>query len=276
MPLTDKQMTSHLFNVPNQIDFVQTDKTDRYRFIHKFGANLNITTEVQDIQSNGGIYTWPTSNFLAEAVSDNANDFFGGPGAWSVFIEGLIRLPNGLLIEKNEEINLAGVSTRTGPELLFRINSSWVAKSGVYAGTDIPSHQGNVSIQTEGGGEIHTQILIDQVGFGQSLIARFTVPSNAFGYLQNVVACTDSIKPVRYYIFQRQVANIVDEPFTAKRIIYNSPPFEGQNLFSTENPIEIEPATDVWFAGVGTIGATNEITIDFELTLKYFDLDFSS
>ncbi len=269
--MNDRRLTSFQLNVPPQIDFIKTDKTDKFKIIHKFGANFAIGTSIEDIQSNGGIYNWPTLPFKVEVVSTDADDTAGGNGARSVIVEGL-KFDGANLIEDSEEIATNGLIPVLGLIDWFRINRAFIEKSGVYASTTSLSQQGTINVQTEGAGEIHAQLALDTIGFGQSLIARFSLPSNAFGYLQLISAFPDSAKPVRYFLFQRKNSNITSAPFTAKRIVINFPPITEPATLSPQNPVEFTPNTDIWFSGIGSTGSTNELGIDFELTLKFFDL----
>lgn len=269
--MNDRRLTSFQLNVIDQRNLIASNSTDKYRIIHKFGANFAIGTAIEDIQSNGGIYNWPTSPFKVEVVSTDPDDTAEGNGARSVIVQGL-RFIGGNLTETQEEISLNGLTPSVGLVDFFRINRAFIEKSGVYATTTALSQQGTINIQTEGGGEIHAQLLLDTIGFGQSLIARFSLPSNAFGYLQGISSFPDSTKPVKYFLFQRTDSNIINAPFTAKRIVLNSPAISQETILKPQNPFEFTPNTDIWFAGIATTGSDNELGIDFELTLKFFEL----
>jgi len=270
--MNDKQLTSLQLNVPNEINLLKTEKTDRFRVIHKFGSNKEIGTTVEDIQTNGGFYNWPISPFKAEVVSDNANDTFLGTGGRSVTIQGLEKIGS-RLFDVEETIPLNGLTPVVGNVDFFRINTSFLETSGVYGEGSALSHQGTITVQTEGGGEIHGEMLVDSaISIGINQIARFSTPSDARGHLQGLVASTASNKAAKYLIFARPDSNIVSAPFSPKRLVFAAPPFIGSNSLVTVNPFRFGPNTDVWFCGVGLQGTNNEITVDFELTLKYFDL----
>jgi len=270
--MNDKRLTSLQLNVPNQIDLLKTDKTDKFTIIHKFGSNMEIGTAVEDIQTNGGFYQWAISPFKVEVVSTDPDDTFLGIGGRSITVQGLEKIGSNLF-DVQETIPLNGLTPVVGNVDFFRTNRMFLETSGVYASGGSLSHQGNINIQVEGGGEIQGQLLIDTlISTGASQIARFSTPSNARGYLQGFVASTASNKAAKYFIFMRPDSNIVTAPFSTKRLIFAAPPFVGSNGIAPENPLEFEPNTDVWFCGVGLQGADNELTVDFELTLKFFDL----
>lgn len=270
--MNDKRLTSFQLNVPPQIDFVRTENADKFAIIHKFGSNMNIGTSVEDIQSNGGFYNWPLSSFKAEIVSTDPNDNSSGSGGRSVTIQGLQQI-GPILLDVEETILLDGLTPAVGTVDFFRINKCFLATSGTNGGSGSLSHQGIITIQTEGAGEIHGELTLESgLSFGTSLVARFSIPSDARGSLQRVFANTASNKAAKYFVFQRTNANIVTAPFPGKRLIFNAPPFIGNSDLFPQNPLELDPATDIWFCGIGLLGSDNELTIDFELTLKYFDL----
>ena len=274
MGLNDKRLTSLMLGVPNDIDLLETEKTNRFRIIHGFGSSDNMGSAVNDITSTGDVYVWPQGLFKPQVVSDNANDNASGDGARSVMVKGLGVIGSNL-IDIEEEIPTNGTTPVSANNNFFRVNESFVDKSGVYATTTALSHQGNITVSTFGGALIHSVIKIENnVSLGEAEIGRYSIPSNAKGWLQVINVSTASNQATKYFVWQRKEINVVTAPFTAKRLIYTAPPFVGQSNRESKNAFELDPNTDFWFSGESPLGANNEVSVDFELTLKYFDFDF--
>ncbi len=272
--MNDKQLTSLQLNVPNDINFRKTDKTDRYRIIHGFGSSDNMGSAVNDISPTGIVYVWPQGVFKPEVVSDNANDNASGDGARSVTVKGLGFIGSNL-IDIEEEIPTDGTTPVCANNNFFRVNESFVEKSGVYATTTALSHQGNLTISTFGGSLVHSIIKIENsISLGEAEVGRYSIPSNAKGWLQVINVSTASNMATKYFVWQRKGMNVIDPPFSSKRLIYTAPPFVGQSNRALTNAFELDPNTDFWFSGESPLGANNEVAVDFELTLKYFDFDF--
>ncbi len=272
--MRDKELTGHFMSVPNDIDLLKTEKTDRYRIIHGFGSSDNMGSAVNDISSTGVVYAWPQGVFRPQVVSDNANDNASGDGARSVMVKGLgFAGPN--LIDIEEEIPTDGITPVLANNNFFRVNQSFVEKSGVYATTTALSHQGNLTVSTFGGTLVHSIIKIENsVSLGEAEIGRYSIPSNAKGWLQVINVSTASNMATKYFVWKRKDMNVIAAPFSSKRLIYTAPPFVGQSNRELKNAFELDPNTDFWFSGESPLGANNEVAVDFELTLKYFDFDF--
>ncbi len=252
--MNDKRLTSFQLNVPPQIDFLTTDNTDRFAVVHKIGANANIGTSVEDIQTNGGFYSWSIDNFKVEVLSTDAADDVMGSGGRSVLIIGLTKV-DGNLFDIIETIPLTGLTPSIGKEDFFRVNNVLLVDSGTYANGNELSHKGTITVQAEGGGEIQGQLILDSgLSIGIAQIARFSTPSDARAYLQGLIVSTASNKVVKYFIFARPRSNVISPPFSSKRLILSPPPFIGNNPLSIQNPLEFQPNTDVWFCGVGLQG----------------------
>ncbi len=272
--MNDKQLTSLQLNVPNDINLLKTEKTDRYRIIHGFGSSDNMGSVVNDISNTGDVYAWPQGVFKPQVVSDDANDNASGDGARSVMVKGLGFIGSNL-IDIEEEIPTDGTNPVPAKKNFFRVNESFVEKSGVYATTTALSHQGNLTISTFGGALVHSIIKIDNdVSLGEAEIGRYSIPSNAKGWLQVINVSTASNMATKYFVWKRNDLNVTAAPFSSKRLMYTAPPFVGQSNRKLTNAFELDPNTDFWFSGESPLGANNEVAVDFELTLKYFDFDF--
>ena len=140
--------------------------THRYPGLHKFGYNPAITTatDPEDVWDAGGVYPWPTAAAATNIVSTDADDTDGGSGARTVWVQGLDS--DGMLID--ETVTLNGTSQVNLTQQFYRVFRARVVLSGA-TGTN----EGDIQIR-------HNTTALAQIsqGYGQTLMAIYTVPAN--------------------------------------------------------------------------------------------------
>lgn len=232
--------------------------------VHKFGRNGDIANGTsEDINSQGGIYVWPTSPMTLEAISASANDDSGGTGARVITIQGLDE--NFDAVE--EDITMNGTSASVATTATFiRVNRAFVKTAGTYSSTSVGANAGTITVRIESAGA--TQILIELEGalpIGQSQIARYTVPNGKTAYMLSASLNVESTKNADIFCWQRQGADIVVAPFTSKRLVFQFDAISGSADFNPDSPSDPFPEkTDIWLSALAN-SANTRVEADFEL-----------
>ena len=154
------------FDIPN---------ADSGHWVNKFGRNPDVDSgQAQDIwdyggDGNGETYSWPTSAAATTIVSDSADDAAAGTGARTVQIQGL-DANYGLL---TQTVTLNGATPVSVPTALIRVFRMKVATAG-----SGETNAGNVDVK-------HSTTILARVtaGFGQTLMALYTIPLGKVGRL---------------------------------------------------------------------------------------------
>ena len=148
-------------------------------YIEKFGANLNVNSDLETIWEPGGIYEYLDVASTVTAISDEASDSVGGAGARTIELQGLDSNYNVItdIITTNGTID--GLpSTKE----FLRIYRASVLESG-----SIGTNAGNILIKDTTGKTVITigthGLGINKEGFGQSQTSVYTVPAGKTGYL---------------------------------------------------------------------------------------------
>lgn len=285
--MDDKRLESLLRNVPTRRTLLDGNADDRYREYNKRGANYGmVNNEILDIWANQIIYDYPTAPFEIEAVSTSNDDDENGNGAQLIKVPA-ISYPdfkeidvfiflNGTLAVSNIFKLINGVMTLSvDPVLLFRVNDAEIVNSGSYSTTTSDDHVGDITIQTKGGGLVHATIIRRHVNTStpislcNSVLSRHSIPINATGYVQNVIINSQNVKPITVYFFERERYDLVAAPFRSKKLVFSTPMVAGSFPKYLENAKEIKPLTDIWFCGIAEVAGNSELTIDYELTLRF-------
>lgn len=224
---------------------------------HKFGANVSVGTTREDIWSAGGIYPWPvTAETVRIKVGGNAADTVDGAGARSITIEGL---------DENWEIATetlvtAGASASAATSTTFyRVYRVHVETSGTYTGVNT----GIITIENTTSTDVLAEI---QAAYGQTQMTQYTVPANkkALLYLPSVTIGTNQRGNAR--LLQRQNADTLSAPFSAKRVLFEADAFVGSRDFLGVFPILIQEKTDLWADGVAE-ASTASINFSYAIVL---------
>jgi len=229
--------------------------------IHKFGANEDVdTAAVEDVWLAGGTYSWPTSASTLEAISTSTNDDDGGTGAQTITIEGL----DGSFAEVTETLTMNGTSATTATTNSFiRVNRAYVASCGTYSG----SNDGDITIRISSAGA--TQCLINSnatspLDYGQSFIARYSVPAGKSCFLTQWTMSVDGTKTGDFYLCRRENADDVTTPFSPARALHSVRGVSGENSINFDYGEYIDEKTDLWVV-CGVAQNNTIVTSEFEL-----------
>ena len=236
-----------------------------HSLVQKFGAGALTTSLAPVCQS--GFYRVPTVATSLEIVSNNAADAQNGVGARKITIVGLDANWN----EVTQEISTHATDGTTAVPLttdLVRIYRWYVSESGTYATQLAGSHNGILTIQESGGGDIWSQIIVTPFPIGQSQIGVYTVPAGKSAYLLSKNVFTDTSKTADIYFYQRPLADDVTTPYTGTmRLIEREVGVAGGYQLMTHAPKGpfVGPC-DIGFMGKVSVG-TAEVSVEFELLI---------
>jgi hypothetical protein len=224
----------------------------------KFGHNASIpANNTEDVwHGSSALYPgWLTAAApLRIKAGGNANDAANGSGARSIVLqphrsdftwvddESIVLATNG-----------ASASLPTA-ESFIRCTRAYVLRSGTYAsGSNSGTNAGLVTIETAGGIEVAA---ID-TGDGQAEMSMFTVPAGYSLWIDSVRIDTDSSRPALVEFFQRQDADVVTAPFTARRSVITVAGVLGEANLDFQFRVRFPEKTDLWWrATAGSGGAT--------------------
>jgi len=249
----DFHVEMSLGNVPN------------FSIIHKFGRNANVGSTFAPI-TQSGFYRMPTSNTALEIVSNSADDNASGIGARTVYYEGLKEVAGELVITSNT-VTMNGLTPVALPDSLIRLYRWYVASSGTYATQSSASHQGELTIQESGAGDIWSAIKANGIFKGQSQIGCYTVPSGYTALINRIAYSVQATLEAEIIFMQRNGVLNTTAPFDALRVITDIDSAKGTTSVDFVAPIAIQEETDLIFMGKSKGGQTLPMTIDFEIKL---------
>lgn len=233
-----------------------------WKVVHKFGHNSDLSSSVEDVWAAGGVHSFLTSATLLEVVSDSTNDTAAGTGARTVMLEGL----DGDLNEITELVTLNGTTAVPTTQSFMRLHRSYVASTGTYG----IGSAGDVTTRVVSGGA--TQAIIQETTFdgvawdyGQSQIARYTIPAGKFGFISHVHVGCESNKRADFALFQRQGAGTVAAPFSPQRIIETFDGVSGDIEFTFDAPLILPAGTDIYMMARLSNGSNGRVTTSFEV-----------
>lgn len=153
--------------------FSKTDQDSRHSSVHKFGYNASIATAdtPEDVWDGSLSYPWPSAAAVTTIVSDSADDDEGGTGAITVRVYGL----DANYAEIDEVATLNGIGVVTLDNEYLRVFRAKVLTAG---SGDV--NAGNILVKQST--TVVTQIT---AGYGQTLMAIYTVPAGKTAYLSH-------------------------------------------------------------------------------------------
>ncbi len=175
------------------LDFLNEDIVNRlvkhgenFDSEHKFGTNADIdtTSDPEDVWVVGGLYTFPSAADTTTIVSDSADDAAAGTGSQTVVVEGL----DGSWNQQTETVTMDGTDAVTLANTYLRVNRA-------YSGTPGSGglNAGVITIAVDG-----TTVAAIAAGAGQTQQAVFTVANNyTQGYLIQIGAALDKALSAR-------------------------------------------------------------------------------
>lgn len=231
--------------------------------IHKFGRNDDVDTSYEDIWIRGGTFAWPTAADTLSLSSTSANDTSDGSGARTVTVEGLDSNFDAL----SETISLSGATPVTSSSSFLRVNRAYVDDCGTYATLTAGGNLGDIDIDFSTGSVPCARINFDGIGFGQTEIARYSVPAGHTAYILEAAINVDSNKDALIALLQRQNADDTSAPVKARRVVQT---FDGISGFHPglrfEAPLRFPEKTDIWWAAVGS-AVNTAVSIAFDIYL---------
>lgn len=156
-----------------------------YKFVSKFGMNDDVGAAFETVSDLQAPYVWPAASNVVSITSGSVEDDpdkgagVPGTGAWTINISGL----DSNYVEQNEDITLNGAAAvvSVGRYIrLFRMRILTAGTGGTNAG----------AITATIGGVSAARIL---AGYGQTLMALWTVPAGYTGWLVNWYANTSVV-----------------------------------------------------------------------------------
>ena len=146
-----------------------------YSKISKFGRNPGVkSADYESIWDGSNLYPWPTAAETLSVVSDDADDTSAGTGARTVEIEGLDSSWNVL----TETVTMNGLTPVVTTGLFLRVYRARVVTAG-----STGTNEGTITMTNTTSSNVIAQISVDNSGFGQTLMAIYTIPAGKTGYL---------------------------------------------------------------------------------------------
>ena len=148
-----------------------------YTNVSKFGRNPNVKSSDYETSCDGSkLYPWPTAAETLNVVSTDADDTSAGTGARTVEIEGL----NSSWAVITETVSMNGTTNVTTTNSFLRVYRVRVVTAG---STGV--NEGTITCTNTTSSNVIGQISLGSSGFGQSLMALYTVPAGKTAYLIN-------------------------------------------------------------------------------------------
>lgn len=232
--------------------------------IQKFGRNSAVSSTFVPICLSG-FYRTPTSNTALEVVSTDVDDTFLGAGARTIYYEGL-QVSGGNLVVVSDVVELDGTTAVALPDQLIRLYRWYVASSGTYASQSAGSHQGDLTIQENGGGSVWSKIENNGFPRAQSQIGAYTVPTGYTAYVSKITYSVESDKEADILMFKREGVLNTSAPYNAMTLVTEINSAKGTSSVYYNTPLKFEEETDFGFLGKLKAN-TGPMTVDFEIKL---------
>ena len=148
-----------------------------YSNVSKFGRNPSVkSADYETLWDGSNLYPWPTAAETLNVVSTDANDTSAGTGARTVEIEGL----DSNWDVQTETVSMNGTTNVTTTNTFLRVYRVRVVTAG---STGV--NEGTITCTNTTSSNVIGQISLGSSGFGQSLMALYTVPAGKTAYLIN-------------------------------------------------------------------------------------------
>lgn len=232
--------------------------------IQKFGRNNAVSSSFVPICLSG-FYRTLTSNTALEVVSTDVDDTFLGAGARTIYYEGL-QVQSGSLVVVSDVVELDGTTPVALPDSLIRLYRWYVASSGAYATQSVGSHQGDITIQESGAGNVWSKIENNGFPRAQSQIGAYTVPTGYTAYVSKISYSVESDKEADILMFKREGVLNTSAPYNAMNLVTEINSATGNYTVEYRTPLKFEEETDFGFLGKLKAN-TGPMTVDFEIKL---------
>ena len=236
---------------------------------HAFGRNEALTTDIEDVWTRGGVYTWSTAPETLTLVSTSADDTLTGAGVRSVMVFGLA--PD--FSEQSELVSMNGTVPVTTSKQYIRFHCGQAYAQGTYQTTTTAGGPGGViTINGTVTGKAEGELLPTFGGlawdYNKTQLSRFTVPANKSACMTRLNLNTEARrdKGASFAIWGRERADIITGSMGTKRLIVAYDGVDG-NLSVEHSPPEYFPEkTDIWVSAAMVAGS-GAVTANFELVV---------
>ncbi len=198
---------------------------------------------------------WPVTGSLVhqiaaspiDIVSDSANDTAAGSGARTLFVQGL----DANFDQIGEAIDLDGLTPVQTVNSYIRHFSTTIIASGVYMQTEIPSHDGDITLSYSGTAD-PAGLITDFEGFSNltTFGSHRTIPRGFIGFLRSLNINTDQQSPSTVALFVRPGANILSAPFSGGGTHGLIEALQGTATFNIPTPFPVDEFSDIWLSHV--------------------------
>jgi len=149
-----------------------------YAKVSKFGRNPGVkSADYESIWDGTNLYPWPTAAETLNVVSTDTDDSSSGTGARTVEIEGL----NSSWAVITETVSMNGTTNVTTTNSFLRVYRARVVTAGSSG-----VNEGTITMTNTTSSNVIAQISVDNSGFGQTLMAIYTIPAGKTGYLISI------------------------------------------------------------------------------------------
>ena len=149
-----------------------------YAKVSKFGRNPGVkSADYESIWDGSNLYPWPTAAETLNVVSTDTDDSSSGTGARTVEIEGL----NSSWAVITETVSMNGTTNVTTTNSFLRVYRARVVTAGSSG-----VNEGTITMTNTTSSNVIGQISVDNSGFGQTLMAIYTIPAGKTGYLISI------------------------------------------------------------------------------------------
>lgn len=157
-------------------------------------------------------------------------------------------------------LTLAGTSASTASTQTFiRVFRAWVATTGTYTG----ANTGDVVIESPVTGDTLAFIEADA---GQTQLSMFSIKAGYTAYIEHAEVYVEGKNNADVFFFQRQNADTVSAPFSAKRILSIWDGVDGGATTSFNSRVQIPAKSDLWFT-VTTGSGSKAVVTKYDLVL---------
>lgn len=223
-----------------------------YDYIHKFGANPSITTTLETVWAQGGIYTYPSDSGVTLYISSSENTDAGK----SINISGL----DENFLEKSVTITLDGTDAETKTEItghtwtrIFRaFNAGSTDLDGdVYIYEDDTVSAGVPDTATK----IRAKIVAAEQ---QTQLALYTIPANKIGCVNRASMSSGRNVDIDFKLYTRLFGGVF-------RLSYQWSTFRSNVIDRTDIPLTLPGKTDIEFRAITPSGTASNVTAGFSV-----------
>lgn len=241
--------------VSDDFEEAYVNASDRKDFT-TLGHNTNIAAgQTEDIwHGTTALYPgWLTaSERLRIRAGGNANDTANGSGARSVVLQPH-RDDFTWIDDESVVLTTAGAAASALTEQPYRrCVRAFVKTSGGYAnGTTSGTNAGPIVIETQSG----IEVAVIDTGDNDAQQSMFTVPTGYTLWLSAFSMAVDANQPATVSILYRSQADVIAEPFSARRTLLTAAGVVGLIQFPLEFHVALPEKTDVWVRATSAAGA---------------------